>query len=203
MKNPVPRYTSPILLAAAFALFTACTHTKPVVPPPEVVPPEPAPVLVEPPRPEVKTEPAPLPPPQEPQQTELYRLLVQSEGVRRMAAGDAAKELEQARQSFARAKTDYNRLLYALLLLLPNTGGADDARAAALLEPMVKEKGSTGNGMRALAAFAYFQIGDNRKLEERMREEQKRADSLQEKLDALKEVEKSLIDREQSSPHKK
>ncbi len=200
MRNPVPRYTHTILIAS-FAVLAACAQTKPVVMPPEVVQPEPAPVLVEPPRPEVKPEPAPPPPP-EPQQNELYRLLVQSEGVRRMAAGEAAKELEQARQSFARAKTDYNRLLYALLLLQPNTGAADDAKAAGLLEPMVKERVS-GNGMRAFATFVYLQIAENRKLEERMRDEQKRADSLQEKLDALKEVEKSLIDREQSSPHKK
>lgn len=201
MKNPVPRYTYPILIAV-FAVLAACAHTKPAAPLPGVVPPEPAPVLVEPPRPEVKPEPAPPPPPPEPQQAELSRLLVQSEGVRRMAAGEAARELEQARQSFARAKTDYNRLLYALLLLLPSTGGPDDAKAAALLEPMLKEKGS-GNGMRAFANFVYLQLADNRKLEERLRDEQKRADSLQEKLDALKEVEKSLIDREQSAPQKK
>jgi len=40
-------------------------------------------------------------------------------------------------------------------------------------------------------------------MEERMREEQKRADSLQEKLDALKEVEKNLLDREQPPPRTK
>jgi hypothetical protein len=183
-------------------MFTACVSTKPAVPPPGVVPPEPAPVLVEPPRPEVKPE--PLPPSPEPPQSELNRLLAQSESVRRMPAADAARELEQARQAFGRSKTDYNRVLYAVLSLLPSTGGPDDAKAAALLEPMLKDKGSPGDGLRALAAFVYLQIVEHRKMEDRMREEQKRADALQEKLDALKEVEKSLIDREQTQePRKK
>jgi hypothetical protein len=201
MKTPVTRYTARFLIAS-FAVLAACAQTKPAAPPPGAIPPQPAPVLVEPPRPELKPEPVPPPPPPEPQQTELYRLLAQSEGVRKMAAADAAKELEQARQSFARSKTDYNRLFYALLLLLPSTGGPDEARAGALLEPIAKDKGGA-NGMRTFAAFVYYQLAENRKLEERMREEQKRADSLQEKLDALKEVEKSLIDREQASPNKR
>ncbi len=202
MKGGVTRYTFKTLNVFCLAL-AACAPTKPVVVPPEVIPPEPAPVLVEPPRPEVKTEPPlPPPPPPEPQQTELNRLLMQVESVRKMPATEATRELEQARQAFGRSKTEYNRLLYAVLSLLPSTGGPDEAKAAALLEPMLKDR-TTGNGLRAFAAFLYFQIAEDRKMEERMREEQKRADSLQEKLDALKEVEKSLIDREQSAPRKK
>jgi hypothetical protein len=199
MSRSIRRYTLGVSCAVV-ALVWACAATKPTVPPPGPVPPEPAPVLVEPPPPEVKPEPPPPPAP-EPQQTELNRLLLQSESVRRMPAADAAKELEQARQAFGRSKTDYNRLLYAVLLLLPSAGGPDDAKAGALLEPMLKDRGS--NGLRAFAAFLHFQIAENRKTEERMRDEQKRADALQEKLDALKEVEKNLLDREQPSPRKK
>jgi hypothetical protein len=197
MSNPVTRYT---LLAVTGLLAAACASTK--SPAPGAIPPEPAPVLVEPPRPEVKPEPLPPPPMPEPQQTELNRLVVQAEGVRKMPAADAARELEQARQGFVRSRTDYNRLLYAMLLLLPNAGGPDDAKAAGVLEPMLKDKGTGGNELRAFAGFLYFQIGENRKMEDRMREERERADALQDKLDALKEVEKSLIDREQSPPRK-
>jgi len=187
------------MLAVALVL-TACAGTKRGGPLPPV-PPEPAPVLVEPPRPELKSEPLPAPsPPPEPVLAEADRLLVQSESVRRMQGPDAAKELEQARQAFNRAKTDYNRLQLALLSLLPNTGGRDDVRAAALLEPMLKDtpKDKSASGLRALAALLYNQIAEERKLDEKMKEEQKRADSLQQKLDALKQVEKSLLDREQS-----
>ena len=201
MNRRVTRYTVRILYVSWLAL-AACAPTKPVVPPPDVIPPEPAPVLVEPPRPEVKAEPLPPPPP-EPQQNELNRLLMQVESVRKMPAAEATRELEQARQAFGRSKTEYNRLLYAVLSMLPSTGGPDDAKAAALLEPMLKDRTNPGNGLRAFAAFLYYQIAEDRKMEERMREEQKRADSLQEKLEALKEVEKSLIDREQSIPRKK
>jgi hypothetical protein len=161
-------------------------------------------VLVEPPPPDVKSEPLPPPPPPEPepQYSQLARLLIESESVRKMSPVEAAKELDQARQAFNRSRTEYNRLHYAMLSLLPSAGGPDEAKAAALLEPMLKEKGGSGNGLRAFAGFLYSRIAENRKLEERMLEEQRRADSLQEKLDALKEVEKSLIDREQSAPRR-
>jgi hypothetical protein len=200
MMNPVTRYTLAVVLGL---LLAGCATTKSGTPVPSAIPPEPAPVLVEPPRPEVKPEPLPPPPPPEPQSAELTRLLVQVEAVRKMQAADAAKELEQARLAFSRSRTDYNRLQYAILSLLPNAGGPDEAKASAVLEPMLKDKSTPGNGLRAFAAFLYFQIAENRKMEDRMREEQKRADSLQEKLDALKEVEKNLLDREQSAPRKK
>jgi len=186
------------------ALLTACAAPKRPSPPPVVVPPpEPAPVLVEPPRPEVKLE---VPPAPEPQHSDLDRLVLQFDSVRRMQGAEAAKELEQARQAFNRAKTDYNRIQLALLSLLSNTGGRDDAKAAALLEPMLKDaqKDKSGSGgLRAFAVLLYSQIAEEHKLEDRMKEEQKRADALQQKLDALKEVEKSLIEREQAQSKKK
>lgn len=191
---------APYALGLALALvLTACAATKRGGPLPPV-PPEPAPVLVEPPRPEVRPEPPPPSPPPEAVPTDVERLLVQSESVRRMQSPEAARELEQARQAFNRAKTDYNRMQLALLSLLSNTGGRDDARALALLEPLLKDlpKEKSGSGLRALAALVYNQITEERRIDEKMKEEQKRADALQQKLDALKEVEKSLLDREQS-----
>ncbi|MET0218915.1 MAG: hypothetical protein ABW205_13450 [Burkholderiales bacterium] len=194
----VRRYT----LILVIAVLTACAAPKRSSPPP-AVPPDPAPVLVEPPRPELKPEPLPS----EPQPSELDRVLLHFESVRRMQAPEAARELEQARQSFSRARTDYNRVQFALLSLLPNTGGRDDAKSIALLEPMLKDsprdKSGAGSGLRAFAVLLYNQITEERKLEDRMKEEQKRADALQQKLDALKEVEKSLLDREQSQTKKK
>jgi hypothetical protein len=186
-------------LALALAL-SACAGPKrgASLPP---VPPEPAPVLVEPPRPEIRTEPPPTPiVPPEAAPTDVERLLVQFENVRRMPGAEAARELEQARQAFNRARSEYNRVQFALLSLLPNTGGRDEARALSLLEPLVRDgsKDKSGGGMRALAALVYYQTTEERKMDERMKDEQKRADSLQQKLDALKQVEKSLLDREQS-----
>lgn len=191
------RYALSLALAL---LITGCAATKRGGPLPPV-PPEPAPVLVEPPRPEVRPEPPPTPsPPPEAAPAEVDRLLVQSENVRRMQASDAARELEQARQAFNRARTDYNRVQLALLSLLPNTGGRDEARALALLEPLSRDvsKDKSAGALRALATLLYNQITEARKIDEKMKEEQKRADSLQQKLDALKQVEKSLLDREQS-----
>ncbi len=199
MNNDIRSYTLTVLAA----VLTACATPERASPPPVVVPPsEPAPVLVEPPRPEVKAE---VPAAPEPQPSDLDRLLLQFDSVRRMQGAEASRELEQARQSFNRAKTDYNRVQLALLSLLPGTGARDDAKAAALLEPMLKDssRDRSGNGLRAFAALLYNQIAEERKLDDRMKEEQKRADSLQQKLDALKQVEKSLLDREQAQTKKK
>lgn len=199
------------ILCIAIALAGGCATSPKTRAPcesaPVAIPPEPAPVLVEPPRPVVPSLKSEVPPPPElpTHQSDIDRLLIQYDAVRKMGPPEAGKELEQARQAFSRIKSDYNRVQLALLTLLPNTGQRDDGRAAALLDPMLREsaKERNGPGLRALAALLYNQIVEDHKLEERMKEEQKKADLLQQKLDALMQVEKSLIDREQTTIKKK
>jgi len=86
----------------------------------------------------------------------------------------------------------YGRLRLALLLAMPGTAFNDDARAAGLLEPLAS--GSTSatqpGPMQQLAGLVYAQVV------ERLRE-QKRTAQLKEQLDAMKDIERKIIEREQ------
>ena len=102
---------------------------------------------------------------------------------------DLKRELAGASAAFARTRSDANRIRVAMLLTLPAAGPPDDARALSLLEPLVK--GNSGNSpLKQIASVLYAQIVERART---LREEQKRTAAAQEKLDALRAVERSLL----------
>ena len=112
-----------------------------------------------------------------------------SQRIKKMTPAELTKEYEQASQAFSRSKGDLSRVRLALLLSLPNTSFSDEGMALNLLKEWLKESKPPYTGLRA---FGFFLSGT---LEEK-READKRADMLQKKLDALKSMEKNLMQRE-------
>ncbi len=103
---------------------------------------------------------------------------------------DQKREFQNASQQFQKSKSDVNRVRLAALLMLPNTSFQDDAKAQGVLEGVNAKIASPA---RDLAAFLYAQLLERQR---QVREEQRRADSIQQKLDNLKAIERSLLDRE-------
>jgi hypothetical protein len=105
--------------------------------------------------------------------------------IRKLAAADLGKEHETARQAYAQSRTDFNRVRLAMVLSLPNSAFNDDGRALELLEAVAKNQSSRLQGL-ALLLSSHLQ-------------EQKRMNAnlqgLQQKLDALKSLERNLIER--------
>ena len=112
-------------------------------------------------------------------------LLLYFQHIRKLSAADLGKEHETARQAYAQSRTDFNRVRLAMALSLPNSAFNDDGRALELLEPVAKNQNSRLQGL-ALLVSSHLQ-------------EQKRMNAnvqgLQQKLDALKSLERSLIER--------
>ena len=108
-------------------------------------------------------------------------LLAYFDLVRKLPAAEYAKELDVVRKLYARTRTDVMRMRYAILLSAPSAGPGDEARAMELLDPLIK---SADAGLRALATLLTAQI-----------QEQRRAQGLQQKLDALMSLDKSMIER--------
>jgi hypothetical protein len=102
---------------------------------------------------------------------------------------DLKRELAAANAALARTRNDASRIRVAMLLTLPAAGPPDDARALSLLEPVVARSGS-GSPLKQIAALLYAQIVERGRS---VREEQKRTAAAQEKLDALRAVERSLL----------
>jgi len=110
---------------------------------------------------------------------------------------DQRKELNVTSQAFSKDRSPQGRLRLALLLSLPGTGLTDEARAMNLLEPLANAAGADGK-FATLRQFADLLYTD---LEERVREQRKSAQlkeqaaQLKEQLDALRAIERSIIER--------
>jgi hypothetical protein len=153
-------------------------------PAPSVPPPAPAPTQV------ATAQPALLPPVNEEEQQALA-LLADLQHYASDPSEDLKRELAGANAALTRSRSDANRIRVAMLLTLPAAGGPDDARALALLEPLVARNGSsTASPLKQIASVLYAQIAERART---LREEQKRTAAAQEKLDALRAVERSLL----------
>jgi hypothetical protein len=175
---------------AAAALMVGCAA--PEVPEPD--PPEPPPVISEPdPQPEPAKPPvaaASAPATESP----LVAVLAYADQVRTLAAPAAAQEL--ARLS-GQAPTAANLLQMALVLLQTRAPG-DIGRAAQLLQRVQSDDSREARELHPLARLVAAHLTEHRRLEEQaersgqqLRDAQRRADQLQDRLDALRAIERA------------
>lgn len=125
--------------------------------------------------------------------TELERLLNYFQRIRKLAAPELGRENDSARVAFTRSRSDFDRLRLAMVLSLPSTAFYDDARSLDLLDPVVKNQNAPLHGL-ALLMSVYVQ--EQRRLGQS-------AQGVQQKLDALKSMERSLIEREQAGQRRR
>jgi len=160
------------------------------LPVPEVLivqsPPPPAPQA--PPQTTAAPQPAPAPQVNEEEQQALA-LLIDLQRYAVEPGDDLRRELAAANAALARTRNDANRIRLAMLLTLPPAGPPDDARAVSLLEPIVSRTGNA-SPLKQIAAVLYAQIIERTRS---VREEQRKTAAAQEKLDALRAVERSLL----------
>jgi predicted DNA-binding transcriptional regulator YafY len=133
----------------------------------------------------------PIQPEGEAEERQVLQLIVYAQRVATMTAEQLRREYSASSQAFARDKDTSSRMRLALLLATPGTGVQDATRAANLLEPMATPADAPGP-LRAFARLLYVQLNERTS-------EQKRAGQMREKLDALKEVERTIMERGQES----
>ena len=112
-------------------------------------------------------------------------LLLYFQHLRKLPGAEFGREHETARQAYTRARTDFNRVRFAMVLSLPNSAFTDDGRALELLEPVAK---SPGARLQGLAQLLSSSLQEQRKLNASVQ-------GLQQKLDALKSLERNIIER--------
>lgn len=107
---------------------------------------------------------------------------------------DLRKDFVASQTAFNKDKSSVNRLRHAWISGLVGSAAGDDARLQGLLEPLVAKGGfAATHPLRAVAEVMLAQLTERTR---QIKEEQKKADALQQKLDALKAIEKNLLDRE-------
>lgn len=123
---------------------------------------------------------------------QLSELVAYYGRVAAMRPEDQRREYAGASQTFSRDPTPYNRMRVALLTLMPGTPFQDDARAMSLLEPYARAGPSSGK-LRQLAVILHGQLAEGAAA-------RARAEQLKEQLDALRAVERTIIERAQPAP---
>jgi hypothetical protein len=192
------------LLAGSLAL-AACTALQPAPPSPPPAPPPPAPAPVPPP-------PPPAPPPlPDPGDVANRRLIGYHEQLRQMPAAELGQELTRLNALVsANAKEASPQVVMELSLALAQSRGPGElARAAQLLDPIVKSTHPEIAPWQPLARLLSVRFNEVRKLEDQLerqgvqlREAQRNLNQTNEKLEALKAIERTLSARPPSAPPK-
>lgn len=112
-------------------------------------------------------------------------LLLYFQHIRNLSSAELGKEYETARQAYAQSRSDFNRVRFAMVLALPGSANGDEGRALELLEPVSKNPNSRLSG---LANLLISHLQERKRLD-------LTAQGLQQKLDALRSLERSLIER--------
>jgi hypothetical protein len=110
-------------------------------------------------------------------------------------AEESRKELAAAQAAFNKDRSAANRMRLALYTAMTATSVADENRLQGLLEPLVAKVGGlpVSHPLRPVAEALLFQVNERNR---QVRDQTKKVDELQQKLDALKAIEKQLLDRD-------
>lgn len=134
----------------------------------------------------------------------------------RAAPEEQRRHLQQAQQMFAAVQDDVNRVRLAALLATLPAPLRDDARAAALLGPLAARRPETplvqlagliaasaaerqklARELRALEKREEDLTRDLRATEKREEAAEERANTLRQQVDALKSIERGILEREE------
>jgi hypothetical protein len=130
-------------------------------------------------------------PREERESRQVVELIGYAQRVAGLPADEQQRELNASSQIFSKDRGAYGRVRLALVLSLPGTAFCDEPKAVGVLDPLVSKEAA--GPMLQFAGLLHAQIN------ERVRE-QRRAAQLKEQLDALKDVERKIIEREQARP---
>lgn len=120
-------------------------------------------------------------------------LLAYFDQLRLLSPAEFVKETERVRKNYAKEKSVLYQLQYAVAL---SFSGGDTRHAQQLLEPLVKETGRRDHSLHALVTMLYTDLAERQRLEEALQTQTRRADDLENKLEALKDIEKKMMQRE-------
>lgn len=143
-------------------------------------------------------------------QSDTERALRFYDRIIQLKGSELAQELATAKQEFEKEKSGLNRIQLVMLLSVPGSAFRDDHAAANLLQPFLKDKNAQASPLRPLAVLLNSQLSESHKQDEALqqqtaktKEEQRKSDALQQKLEALLEMEMKMLEREQTIPIKK
>lgn len=123
---------------------------------------------------------------------EVVELLDFHDRLVNMAAEEQRREFQAAQTTFDRQPGDLQRLRLALLLTLPRAPWRDDARALQLLGGMEAVPPGQASPRRDLAVLIQKLVAERQR---QVREEHRKSEDLQQKLDSLRAIDRETRQR--------
>jgi hypothetical protein len=121
---------------------------------------------------------------------------------RKQSPAELAQVYEKVKQNFVHNKSDANRARLVLLLILPNTSIRDVNSAIHLLNEWPRD-GKPASNLQSFRNLLVSLLAEQQRLHhsveelsQKLKEEQKRLETLKSQIDAIKSMEKNLILRE-------
>jgi len=115
---------------------------------------------------------------------------------RALSAAERDRELDKQKSAYNKDKSDFHRLQYALVLSTPSAT-ANERKQAWQLADSFPDGNDHDAGLSALAALLANQLQAQTQGQQQA---QKRIDELEKKLEAVKDIERSLLHREKGKP---
>lgn len=147
-----------------------------------------------------ENQPTPCPPPSEVVVSgQMDDMMQYYDSLKKQSPSELARVYDRVKQNFGQNKSDANRIRLVLLLTLPSTSFRDIPAALHLLNEWPRDSKHANNLQsfrNLLAALLTEQQRLSNNLDEasqKLKEEQKRADTLQHQIEAIKSMEKNLI----------
>lgn len=164
---------------------------------------KPQPAVVAAPAPKAEEAPPPTPtPPPPPRVSDAERLLNYYDYALNLPPDQLALEQERTQRFFGQHRSGFALMQLVLLRCLPGTTPKDRAQAQEMLSSYLKETQGGSAEVRAMGLMLRNLLADNQQLDaqlqaqgQKLRDETKRSDELKQKLDALIETERKLLER--------
>jgi hypothetical protein len=152
-------------------------------------------VEVEKPTPLIAPAPTPEPIKLPEDQDQSLALLLEVSRAANGSADESRRELAAAQTAYNKERSHMNRMRLALYTAMTTSATAEDTRLQTLLEPLVAKVGGlpSAHPLRPVAEALLAQANERNR---QVRDQTKKVDELQQKLDALKAIEKQLLDRD-------
>ncbi|MDA8328527.1 MAG: dihydrolipoamide acyltransferase [Betaproteobacteria bacterium] len=148
----------------------------------------------------VDVSPAPLPPSQPLQASRIEKLMLDYDDLGKLPVTELGDAYQKASQDYSQTASDSSRLRLAMLLALPDTPFHDTTAALNLLNNWPKDEGTSPSALHGFTRLLSTLLMQQQRsgnafndLEKKLKEEQKRAEILQSKIDAIKDMEKNPI----------
>ena len=148
-------------------------------------------------------EPAP-PAPAQIRMSDADRLLYYYEYVAGLPAEQAAREMERTQRFFGQHRSDFALMQLVLLRILPGAAPKDRAQASEALAQYLKETRDRPTEFRPLALMINTMLAEQLRQEaelqaqaQKLKDEARRSEELKQKLEALVETERKMLERKQ------